>query len=71
MTRLGLVPIFGQGWLYLWSWQEDGEVMSPDGRHCTLDNPQTVKALAAHGLLVRCAGRRGRGQRLLRRLRQR
>lgn len=45
--RAGLVPIFGQGWLYLWSWQEDGEVMSPDERTCTLDNPQTVKALSA------------------------
>ncbi len=45
--RVGLVPIFGQGWLYLWSWQEDGEVMSSNGRTCTLDNPQTVKALTA------------------------
>lgn len=45
--RMGLVPIFGQGWLYLWSWQEDGEVMSADGRRCTLDNPQTVQALSA------------------------
>ncbi|MBV9851212.1 MAG: extracellular solute-binding protein [Armatimonadetes bacterium] len=45
--KMGLVPIFGQGWLYLWSWQEDGEVMSPSGRRCTLDNPQTVKALTA------------------------
>ena len=44
---MGLVPLFGQGWLYLWSWQEDGEVMSGDGRRCTLDNPQTVKALSA------------------------
>jgi len=45
--RMGLVPLFGQGWLYLWSWQEDGEVMSPDGRRCTLDNPQTTQALSA------------------------
>ena len=45
--QMGFVPIFGQGWLYLWSWQEDGEVMSPGGRNCTLDNPQTVKALSA------------------------
>ncbi|MDQ2686315.1 MAG: extracellular solute-binding protein, partial [Armatimonadota bacterium] len=45
--RLGLVPLFGQGWLYLWSWQEDGEVMSADGRHCTLDNPRTTQALSA------------------------
>ena len=45
--RMGFVPIFGQGWLYLWSWQEDGEVMSADGRRCTLNNPRTVQALAA------------------------
>ncbi|HZT40920.1 MAG TPA: extracellular solute-binding protein [Chthonomonadaceae bacterium] len=45
--NLGFVPLFSQGWLYLWSWQEDGEAMSPDGRHCTLDNPQTVQALTA------------------------
>ena len=45
--RMGLVPIFGQGWLYLWSWQEDGEVMSADGRRCTLGNPRTVQALSA------------------------
>ena len=46
---MGFVPIYGQGWLYLWSWQEeDGEVvMSADGRTCTLANPQTVKALTA------------------------
>jgi ABC-type sugar transport system permease subunit/ABC-type glycerol-3-phosphate transport system substrate-binding protein len=45
--RMGFVPLYGQGWLYLWSWQEDGEVMSADGRRCTLANPQTVKALSA------------------------
>ena len=44
--RLGFVPLYGQGWLYLWSWQEDGETMSPDGRHCTLGNPQTARALS-------------------------
>ena len=45
-TQMGFAPLFGQGWLYLWSWQEDGEVLSPDGRRCTLDNPQTVQALS-------------------------
>ncbi len=43
--RLGFIPIYGQGWLYLWSWQQDGEFMAPDGRHCTLDNPFTEMAL--------------------------
>jgi len=44
--HLGFIPVFGQGWLYLWSWQMDGEFMSPDGRTCTMANPQTEKALA-------------------------
>lgn len=43
--QLGFLPIYGQGWLYLWSWQQDGEVMAPDGRTCTLNNPQTLTAL--------------------------
>lgn len=45
--RIGFVPIYGQGWLYLWSWQQDGQFLTPDGRHCTLNNPGTVKALTA------------------------
>jgi len=44
--RIGFIPLFNQGWLYLWSWQNDGEFMSPDGRRCTLANPQTADALA-------------------------
>jgi multiple sugar transport system permease protein len=42
---IGFIPAYKQGWLYLWSWQEDGEFMSPDGRTCTMANPQTEKAL--------------------------
>jgi multiple sugar transport system permease protein len=45
--RLGMVPLYGQGWLYLWSWQQDGETMSADGRHCTLNNPGTARALSS------------------------
>lgn len=44
--RIGFIPGFGQGWLYLWSWQNDGEAMSADGRRCTLANPETTQALA-------------------------
>ena len=44
--HLGFIPIFGQGWLYLWSWQEDGEFMSPDGRRCTMNNPATLESLS-------------------------
>jgi multiple sugar transport system permease protein len=46
-SQLGLDPTYAQGWLYIWSWQEDGEFMSPDGRTCTLANPQSVKALTS------------------------
>lgn len=44
-SRIGFIPGYGQGWLYLWSWQNDGDAMSADGRRCTLANPQTVEAL--------------------------
>ena len=45
--RVGFIPIFGQGWLYLWSWQAGGEFMSPDGRNCTMSNPSTLQSLTA------------------------
>jgi multiple sugar transport system permease protein len=46
--RIGFIPIvpsFSNSWLYLYSWQNDGEFMSRDGRTCTLANPQTEAAL--------------------------
>jgi multiple sugar transport system permease protein len=43
--RIGFIPNYGNSWLYLYSWQNGGEFMSPDGRRCTLDNPQSVAAL--------------------------
>lgn len=43
--RIGFIPNFGNSWLYLYSWQNGGEFMSPDGRTCTLNNPRTVEAL--------------------------
>ena len=44
-TQIGFIPTYGEGWLYLWSWQADGELLSPDGRTCTLANPSTEYAL--------------------------
>lgn len=44
-ARAGFIPNFGNSWLYLYSWQNGGEFMSPDGRTCTMDNPYTVEAL--------------------------
>ncbi|MCD6352372.1 MAG: extracellular solute-binding protein [Armatimonadetes bacterium] len=49
--RIGFIPNFGNSWLYLYSWQNGGEFMSPDGRKCTLNNPYTAEALA---FMVRC-----------------
>jgi multiple sugar transport system permease protein len=43
--RIGFIPDYGQGWLYLWAWQNDGEAMSAEGRRCTLANPATTQAL--------------------------
>lgn len=42
---VGFIPNFGNSWLYLYSWQNDGEFMSPDGRTCTLNNPRTRESL--------------------------
>lgn len=43
--RIGFIPNFGNSWLYLYSWQNGGEFMSPDGRKCTLNNPYSIEAL--------------------------
>jgi multiple sugar transport system permease protein len=44
-SQLGFDPTYSEGWLYEWSWQEDGSFMSQDGTRCTIANPQTLKAL--------------------------
>lgn len=43
--RIGFIPNYGNSWLYMYSWQNGGEFMSPDGRTCTLNNPYSVAAL--------------------------
>lgn len=45
IRRIGFIPNWGNSWLYLYSWQTGGEFMSPDGRKCTMDNPDSVRAL--------------------------
>ncbi len=45
ISRIGFIPNWGNSWLYLYSWQAGGEFMSPDGRTCTMDNPDSVRAL--------------------------
>ncbi len=43
--RIGFIPNYGNSWLYLYSWQNGGEFLSPDTRTVTLANEQTVGAL--------------------------
>ena len=58
--RIGFIPNYGNSWLYLYSWQNGGEFMSPDGRTCTMNNRRSVEALeymvsvydALHGVEV-------------------
>ena len=44
-VRAGFIPNYGNSWLYLYSWQNEGEMMSPAGGRCTMDNPCTVQSL--------------------------
>lgn len=45
LRQIGFIPNWGNSWLYLYSWQNGGEFMSPDGRTCTMDNKRSVEAL--------------------------
>ncbi|MHB1001525.1 MAG: extracellular solute-binding protein [Armatimonadota bacterium] len=45
IKQVGYIPMFGNCYLYLYSWQNGGEFMSKDGRTCTMNNPQSVEAL--------------------------
>ncbi len=45
LTQVGFIPNFGNSWFYLYSWQMNGEFMSADGKTCTMNNPQSRKAL--------------------------
>jgi len=47
-AQIGFIPVVPQhsnSWFYLYSWQNGGEFMSPDGRRCTLNNPESLEAL--------------------------
>ena len=43
--RIGFIPNYGNSWLYIYAWQNDGEFMSPDGRTCTMNAKPNVEAL--------------------------
>lgn len=49
IRRIGLAPGFGIGFgnsfLYLWTWQAGGNLMSADGTRVTFDTPEAARAL--------------------------
>lgn len=45
IKRAGWIPNFGNTWLYLFAFQQNAQFLSPDGRTCTLNSPETRDAL--------------------------
>ena len=45
MKVLGFAPLYGNSWLYMYSWMNGGEFMEPDGRKCIMNDPKNVEAL--------------------------
>lgn len=46
LTQVGFAPLYAQGWLYLWGWQNGAEFLSEDGRKSLLNDPHLVEALS-------------------------
>ncbi|HZG86426.1 ABC transporter substrate-binding protein [Paenibacillus sp.] len=44
-TRFGLIPWWGQGWLYSWGWAFGGEFIDESTGKVTANNPKIVEAL--------------------------
>src|SRR5436190_7553113 len=45
ITQLGFASNYGNVWLYLYAWMNGADLMSADGRYCTLNSPPVVHAL--------------------------
>lgn len=45
LVRAGYMPNYGNAWLYIYAFQNNASLMSPDGRTCTLDTPESEQAL--------------------------
>ncbi len=45
IRRAGFIPNYGNAWFYFYSWLNDGQLLSDDGRRCTLDSPANVEAM--------------------------
>ncbi|HLK16526.1 MAG TPA: extracellular solute-binding protein, partial [Fimbriimonadaceae bacterium] len=41
----GFMPNYGNSWLYIYAFQNNTNFLSPDGRTCTLDTPESEEAL--------------------------
>src|SRR5262249_40236717 len=45
IRKAGFIPNFGDSWLYMYAFQMNANFMSADGKTCTLDSPESEKAL--------------------------
>lgn len=45
LAQVGFMPNYGNVWLYMYAFQNNGEFISPDGRKCTMDSPAVQEAL--------------------------
>ena len=45
IRRVGFIPNFGNSWFYFYSWLNEGQLLSPDGRTCTLASQANVEAM--------------------------
>ena len=45
ITQLGFAPNYGNSWLYLYAFQNDGAFITPDGSNCTINTEPVVEAL--------------------------
>lgn len=42
---IGFIPMYGNSRLYLWGWQNGGELLTEDGRTITMNTPEWTEAL--------------------------
>ena len=45
LRRVGFIPNYGNAWFYFYSWLNGGQLLSADGRTCTLASPANAEAM--------------------------